>query len=79
VRAGGGVLWCFADSLVLSSNNVLEKGPPPLLGSTVGQAFISVKESVWGGILMGGGSARSRGKALVEGLFPGRWVPGDEV
>ena len=42
----GGVLWCFADSLVLSSNNVLEKGPPPVLGSTVGQAFISVKESV---------------------------------
>ena len=43
---GGGVLWCFADSLVLSSNNVLEKGPPPLLGSTVGQAFFSVNELV---------------------------------
>ena len=37
---------CFADSLAFSSNNVLEKGLPPLLGSTVGKAFISVKESV---------------------------------
>jgi hypothetical protein len=42
----GGVLWCCADSLVRSSNNVLKKAPPPLLGSTVGQAFFSVNELV---------------------------------
>ena len=45
----------------------LGKGPTPSPGVTVGQAFFSVKESVWGGILMGGGSARIRVAAAGKG------------
>jgi len=48
-------LWSFADSLDFSLEDLSGEGTSPLLESTVGQAFISVKESVRGGIQFGGG------------------------
>jgi hypothetical protein len=38
-----------------SSENLSEEGTSALCGFTVGKAFISVKESVRGGIQFGGG------------------------
>ena len=71
MRGAGGVLWCFADALVLSSNYVLEKGPPPLLGSTVGKAFISVKESVRDG-LPGAAEGPESARQARGSILPGR-------
>ena len=42
-------MWCFAGSLDFSLEDLSGEGTSPLLGSTVGKAFISVKESVRGG------------------------------
>ena len=79
MRGRGGVLWSFADALVLSSNYVLEKGPPPLLGSTVGNAFISVKKSVFGWILMGEERESNQLGSPGKRLFPRRGGNGEEV
>ena len=51
----GGVLFPGADSLDFSLEDLSGEGTPPLLESTVGKAFFSVKESVRGGIQFGGG------------------------
>ncbi len=71
VYGGGGVLWCFADSLVLSSNNASEKDLPPLLGSTVGQAFFSVNELVRDG-LPGAAEVLESARQARESVLPGR-------
>ena len=42
-------MWCFAGSMDFSSEDLSGAGTSPLLESTVGKAFISVKESVRGG------------------------------
>ena len=46
VEVRGGVLWCFADSLDFSSEDLSGEGTSPLLPFTVGKASMSVKESV---------------------------------
>jgi hypothetical protein len=71
VQKHGEAFWCFADSLAFSSDDLSEEGTSPFLGSNVGKAFISVKESVWVEISMCDDSARISAEALVEGLFPG--------
>jgi len=60
-----------ADSLDFSSEDDSEEGKAPLLRSTVGKAFISVKESVRGGISRGGEEARIRAAAPGKGSSPG--------
>jgi hypothetical protein len=53
-----------------SSEDLSEEGTSPLLSSTVGKAFISVKESVRSGISQGGEEARIRAAAPGEGSSP---------
>ena len=47
------------------------EGTSALFGFTVGKAFISVKESVRGGITQGGEEARIRAAAARKGSSPG--------
>jgi len=71
VENRGEVFWCFAASLDFSSEDLSEEGTSPLLGFTVGKAFISVKESVRGGIFIGGGGESNPRGRPGKGLFPG--------
>jgi len=55
-----------------SSEDLSEEGTSALFGFTVGKAFISVKESVRGGIFIGGGGESNPRGSPGKGLFPGR-------
>jgi hypothetical protein len=72
VEKRGEVFWCFAGSMDFSSEDLSGEGASPLFGSTVGKAFISVKESVRGGIFIGGGGESNQLGSPGKGLFPGR-------